>query len=246
VAETYRWNVADYAAGYDAAAECIHPYYVEIQETILGALARPRDAEFLLVDLGGGSGRLAEKFLASFPRARAVVVDQSQAFLDIAAQRMAPFGGRGTCYLARLQDDWPATLPEAPAAIVSMSAIHHLSPDEKRRLYERAYQALVPLGVFLNGDEVRDPDDAVYRQALANWSAHLFRIVEEGLVSDLMRPMFEKWHDRNVTRFDQPRASGDDCHETVQAQLAYLCDAGFRSVRALWQKETWAVLEAVK
>jgi SAM-dependent methyltransferase len=246
VAETYRWNVADHAAGYDAAAELIHPYYLEIQETILGRIARPRDAELLLVDLGGGSGRLAEKFLARFERARAVVVDQSQAFLDIAARRMAPFGGRGTCQLARLQDDWAAALPEPPTAIVSMSAIHHLCPDEKRGLYERVHEALVPLGVFLNGDEVRDADDAVYRKALENWAAHLFQIVEEGLVSDLMRPMFEKWHDRNVTRFDEPRVSGDDCHETVQAQLGYLCDAGFRSVSTVWQKETWAVLEAVK
>lgn len=244
--ETYRWNIAGHAAGYDAAAEIIHPYYVEIQESILGRIARPADADFLLVDLGGGSGRLAEKFLTRFPRARAVVVDQSGPFLEIAEQRMAPFGGRGTCQVARLQDDWAAQLPEPPTAIVSMSAIHHLSPHEKRRLYERAHEALVPLGIFLNGDEVRDPDDDVYRQALANWSAHLFRIVEEGLVSDVMRQMFEKWHDRNVTHFDAPRASGDDCHETVQAQLAYLCDAGFRSVSTVWQKETWAVLEGVK
>jgi cyclopropane fatty-acyl-phospholipid synthase-like methyltransferase len=184
--------------------------------------------------------------LARFPRARVVVVDQSQPFLDIAARRMEPFGGRGTCQLSRLQDDWTASLPEAPTAIVSMSAVHHLSPHEKRGLFERAHAALAPLGILLNGDEVRDPDDAVYRQALADWSAHLFQIVEQGLVSDVMRPMFEKWHDRNVNRFDEPRASGDDCHETVQAQLGYLCDAGFRSVSTIWQKETWAVLEAVK
>ena len=246
MAQTYRWNVADHAEGYDAAAEVIHPYYLEIQEVILDRIARPREAEFLLVDLGGGSGRLAEKFLARFPRATAVVVDQSQAFLEIAGRRMAPFEGRGTCLAARLQDDWAARLPQAPAAIVSMSAIHHLTSDEKQDLYRAAYQALEPYGVFLNGDECRDADDAKYRAWLEHWARHLLRIVDEGRVSASMRPMFEKWIDRNLTRFDEPRASGDDCHETAEAQLAYLCDCGFRSVGVPWRKEMWAVLEAVK
>lgn len=244
--QPYRWNIAGHAAGYDAAAEVIHPYYVEIQEKILDQIARPRDAEFLLVDLGGGSGRLAEKFLTRFPRATAVVVDQSEPFLEIAAARMAPFEGRGTCLRVRLQDDWVAQLGEPPTAIVSMSAIHHLAPEEKRALYERAYQALVPLGIFLNGDECRDADDAKYRTRLEQWADHLHRIVDDGRVSDVMRPMFEKWKERNVAQFDVPRTSGDDCHETVEAQLAYLCDCGFRSVGAPWRKDMWAVLEAVK
>jgi SAM-dependent methyltransferase len=246
LAESYRWNIADHAAGYDAAAELIHPYYVEIQETILDRVARPRDAEFLLVDLGGGSGRLAEKFLARFPKASAVVVDQSEAFLEIAARRMAPFGGRGTCVTARLQDDWASQLAQPPTAIVSMSAIHHLTGGEKQDLYRRGYEALAPWGVFLNGDECRDADDAKYRAWLERWGQHLLRIVDEGRVSPTMRPMFEKWIDRNLTRFDEPRASGDDCHETVEAQLAYLCDCGFRGVGTPWRKDMWAVLEAVK
>lgn len=246
MAETYRWNVADHAAGYDAAAEVIHPYYNEIQDTILDQIARPREAEFLLVDLGGGSGRLAEKFLARFPRARAIVVDQSDAFLAIAERRMAAFDGRGSCQTARLQEPWAEQLPAAPTVIVSMSAIHHLEPGEKQQLYTRVYEALEPLGIFLNGDECRHADDAQYRARMEQWADHLDRIADSGDVSEAMRPMLREWRHRNVTQFDKPRASGDDCHETVDAQLAYLCDSGFRSVATAWQKDMWAVLEAVK
>ncbi len=244
--QTYRWNVADHAAGYDAAAEVIHPFYLEIQEAILERIARPKNAEFLLVDLGGGSGRLAEKFLVRFPRATAVVVDQSEAFLEIASARIAPFGGRGTCLVARLQDDWTTDLPAAPTVISSMSAIHHLDPQEKQQLYAQAYAALEPMGLVLNGDEIRAEDDGAYRAALERWAAHMRQIVDAGLVSPAMRPMLEGWQDRNVTHFDKPRSSGDDCHETIESQLAYLCDCGFRSVSIAWQKEMWAVLEGVK
>ena len=244
--QTYRWNQAEHAAGYDAAVEIIHPYYVEIQEAILAQVARPPEAEFLLVDLGGGSGRLVEKFLARFPRASAVVVDQSEPFLDLAKTRLEPFGRRAICQVARLQDDWSAALPAQPAAIVSMSAIHHLEPDEKRRLAEQCYGALEPMGIFANGDEVRDADDEPYRQALIAWAAHLRQISDQGLVSLPFQRMCQKWEQRNVQNFHVPRTSGDDCHETIQAQLAYLCDCGFRSTSAPWQKEMWAVMLGVK
>ncbi len=244
--QSYRWNVADHAAGYDEAADRIHPHYLEIQDAILAQIARPKDADFLLVDLGGGSGRLAEKFLDRFTRARAIVIDQSEAFLEIAAARLARFGGRGACQVARLQDDWSGQLPEAPTVITSMSAIHHLDPQEKQQLYQRCYDALAPLGMLLNGDEIRAEDDGEYLAAVTAWAAHMRNLVGAGLVNDAMRPMLAKWEERNVTRFGEPRTSGDDCHETIAAQLSYFCTCGFRGVGVPWQQQMWAVLEGIK
>jgi tRNA (cmo5U34)-methyltransferase len=246
LSQIYRWNEAEFATGYDRAAAIIHPHYVEIQDAILARIARPRDAEFLLVDLGGGSGRLAEKFLVRFPRASAIVVDQSEAFLNIARQRLDPFGGRGSCLLTRLQDAWAAQLPAAPQVITSMSAIHHLSPDEKQAVYAQAYGALQPLGILLNGDEIRAADDAEFRGQVEAWAAYMREIVADGRVDIGIKPMLDKWQERNVTRFGQPRSSGDDWQETIEAQLAYLCDCGFRGVSAPWHKRMWAVLEGVK
>jgi tRNA (cmo5U34)-methyltransferase len=244
--QIYRWNQAEFAAGYDRAAAIIHPHYLEIQDAILARIARPRDAQFLLVDLGGGSGRLAEKFLVQFPRATAIVVDQSEAFLKIARQRMEPFEGRGACLVAQLQDDWASRLPAAPQAITSMSAIHHLSPQEKQTVYAQAYGALEPLGILLNGDEIRAADDAKFRREVESWASHMSEIVADGRVDAGIKPMLDKWVERNVTRFGQPRTSGDDWQETIEAQLAYLCDCGFRSVTVPWHKRMWAVLEGVK
>lgn len=244
--QTYRWNVAEHAAGYDAAAEVVHPYYDEAHDAVIAQIARPADAEFLLVDLGGGSGRLVERFLKRFTRARAVVVDQSEAFLELAKSKLAPFTPRASFLVSRLQDDWSSKLPEQPTAIISTSAIHHLEPAEKRALYQQCYDALLPLGILANGDEVRAESDGEYRAALEKWAAHMQRIMNEGLVVESFHPMLKKWQERNVTRFDQPRISGDDCHETIRTQLAYLADCGFRSVSSPWQREMWAVLLGIK
>jgi SAM-dependent methyltransferase len=242
----YRWNQLDNARGYDAAAEHLHPHYREIQDVILDRLPfLPGDAA-LVVDLGGGSGRLAERLLDSFPQARVWIVDQSEAFLTLARERLARFGSRGVCHQARLQDDWSHVLPEAPAAIVSMSAIHHLDPNEKQRLYQQCADCLRPGGVLMNGDEVRPPDDAEYLATCRRWVVHMHRVMEASLVPEPMHAALRGWEARNVGQFGTSRVSGDDCHETAAAQLGYFGSAGLKNTAAVWQHELWAVLSGTK
>lgn len=242
----YRWNQHELAAGYDAAAEHIHPHYRELQTRILELLPFSENAEFLAVDLGGGSGRLAERILNEFSRARVVVIDQSAAFLEIAARRMAAFGDRGMCLQSRLQDDWDSQPSERPNALVSMSAIHHLEPAEKKSLYGRCAKVLLPGGVFLNGDEVRPESDTDYLAECRTWAAHMHRVMDAGEVPEPMCDALRKWEERNVTRFGALRKSGDDCHETAEAQLKYFREAGFAVADLPWQRQLWAVLRGVK
>jgi len=242
----YRWNLAELAAGYDAAAEHIHPHYLELQAKLLELLPAGPNDDFLLVDLGGGSGRLAERFLAQFPSATAVVVDQSAAFLEIAKRRMARFGRRGSTRVARLQDDWQTELPRPARAITSMSAIHHLEPAEKQALYRKTYHALEPGGVLLNGDEVRPATDAEYLAECRTWARHMHSVMAAGLVGEPMSDALGRWEDRNINHFGEARRSGDDIHETADAQSAYLRAAGFARADVPWQRQLWAVLRGEK
>ena len=242
----YRWNQTELAEEFDRAAEFIHPHYLPVQDAILDLLAKANATHGLIVDAGGGSGRLAQRILELFPGARVLVVDQSEAFLAIAVRRLAPFGKRGGVMLARLQEDWTARLPEAPVAIVSMSAIHHLDPAEKRDCYARCFRALAEGGVLLNGDEVRDPDPAVYKQHMLDWSSWKNGQIADGKISDAMAANWRKWEERNIERFDDPRKSGDDCHETVAAQLGYFRDAGFTTADAPWTRAMWTVMRGRK
>jgi tRNA (cmo5U34)-methyltransferase len=242
----YRWNQSDTAAGYDASAELVHPHYTTIQDEILKLLPHGTDDEFLLVDLGGGSGRLAERFLSRFKNARAVVIDQSEGFLELARKRLEPFSGRGECLLLRLQDDWPVRLTRRPSVIVSMSAIHHLDPAEKQVLYARCGNVLADGGVLLNGDEVRPESDADYLAQVQKWAAHMHRVIDSGQIPPAMSQALLGWEERNVQQFGGPRRSGDDCHETMATQLNYFHRAGFSTADAPWQQEMWAVMRGVR
>jgi tRNA (cmo5U34)-methyltransferase len=259
---TYRWNTSDFAIGYDAAAETIHPHYLAIQDAILHILhvtldsrpltpdspvgrGSPDPAPPLIVDLGGGSGRLIERILDAWPLVSAIIVDQSEPFLALAERRLARFGHRATCILARLQDDWPAQLPGPATAFVSMSAIHHLEPAEKETLYRRCFDLLAPGGVLLNGDEVRAPGDDDYLAILSSWADHMRRHMASNAIPAIFHGALHGWIDRNVTRFGQPKKSGDDCHETIDVQLAYFRSAGFTTIDSPWHRDLWAILRGV-
>lgn len=241
----YRWNQQTVAAGYDAAAPLIHPYYVEVQDAVMEAL-RSAPAPLRVVDAGGGSGRLLERIMDRFPDAHVALIDQSGPFLELAAARLARFGGRVRLQQARLQDQWPPLFDGPPTAIVSTSAVHHLDSQEKRDFYRRCWQLLAAGGVVINGDEVRDPDDAVYRADLAKWALQMRHLADTGRIPAAMSDVLLEWRERNLGTPHGQRVSGDDCHETVAAQLDALRAAGFEQVRTVWRREMWAVMVGIK
>jgi 2-polyprenyl-3-methyl-5-hydroxy-6-metoxy-1,4-benzoquinol methylase len=257
-AASYRWNTSGAAEAYDVAAPVIHPCYVEVQDAILDALPYGHEAAFELVDIGGGSGRLAERVLEQYPGARVTVVDQSAPFLALAERWLARFAPRAAIVECRLQD-WASRGPVSPRpedrvsekrghvdVIVSTSAIHHLEPAEKRALYRACFAALAPGGMFINGDEFRPAHDAAFLALLEEWSAHMRSAIANGDIPESFANTFDQWHDRNIRRFGEPKKSGDDCLETLDVQMGYLRDIGFRDVECTWAAKLWAVLVGQK
>jgi len=236
----YRWNARQAAEDYDAAGPVIHPCYDEVQTAVLAAL--PAEAQSI-VDLGGGSGRLAERVLAERPETRVSVVDPSEAFLELARRRLARFGDRARLVRLRAQEAWPEAV-ERPDAIVSTSALHHLDPGEKNAVFAACHEALRPGGVLINGDEYRPPSDAVYRELLEAWRDHMRSAVAAGQVPETFAELVDRWEQRNLADFGGPRESGDDCCETVEEQIARIYGAGFGEVSLAWRDRLWAVLVA--
>jgi tRNA (cmo5U34)-methyltransferase len=246
VTPTYRWNTSAAAEAYDDAAPAIHPHYGAVQNAILDRVPFRPSEPFVVVDLGAGSGRLAERLLAQHGGVRAVLVDQSEPFLALAERKLQPFASRVTFVQRRLQDDWSAELTTAPDVIVSTSAIHHLEPKEKRALFARCYAALKPGGLFINGDEYRPADDDAYRALLEDWSSHMYTALDAGRIPESFRQTIDNWYDRNIRRFEEPKKSGDDCLETIETQSGYLREVGFADVEIAWAEKLWAVVVASK
>jgi SAM-dependent methyltransferase len=122
-------------------------------------LARAIPADGHLVELGLGPGYLADHLLQGLPEVRYTGVDFSEPMLALAQRRLAAHGARLRPLRADLLEaDWTAGLQHPVHAIVSTWSLHDLGGEERTAaVYAACAGALVPGGLFLNGDFIR-PD----------------------------------------------------------------------------------------
>jgi len=211
----------EHAARYDGARRRLVPPFESFYGTAVEALDLAGRPVRRVLDLGAGTGLLAKAVLAAHPDAEVVLLDGAQPMLAHARARL---GARARYVLGDLE----APLPAGPwDAVVSALAIHHLDDGAKRTLLRRVHDGLAPGGIFANAEQVAG-------------------------ASALFEAAFERWHEREA------RASGatddewaaslerrrhDRC-ATVEAQLAWLRDAGFTDADCLFRQRRFAVLVA--
>jgi tRNA (cmo5U34)-methyltransferase len=123
------------------------PRYDELQERVVESTTGIRVDTIL--ELGTGAGETAGLLLALHPAARLIGVDSSAEMLA-AARDLLP-SDRVELRLARLEGELPAGPFDL---VVSALAVHHLTPEEKARLYRRVAEALRHGGRFVLGDVV--------------------------------------------------------------------------------------------
>jgi tRNA (cmo5U34)-methyltransferase len=214
-----------FAQDYDAQREYIIPEMQQYYGAAVWAMEtnEPKPA---ILDVGAGTGLLSAYLLEKFPDARLTMVDISENMLKMAWKR---FERRpGTEYIVC---DYSQSDLGGPFDIVcSALSIHHLSPEDKRRLFERIYSALKPGGMFVNADQA-DGETPYFRQRyLDYWNEFL----KNG-------PMTKEQHAEILKRRDTL-----DRNDKLSDQLAWLARAGFTDVDVVYKNRTFIVTVARK
>lgn len=203
------WSSAEHALAYLARAEGI-PRRGEGESALLEWM--PRDLRRVL-DLGSGDGRLAALVLGARPAASAVALEFSGAMLDRLRARFAEDDR-----LEVVDHDLARPLPPLGTfdAVVSSFAIHHLSHERKRGLYEEVFARLEPGGIFCNLEHVASPTPALHAQFLASLD---------------VAPADEDPSNRLLD---------------VETQLTWLREIGFEHVDCHWKWRELALLAGAK
>ena len=152
--KTVEQHFDEWAPHYDAQIREMVPRYEEIHETLLALLALRLPQRFL--DLGAGTGYTLRRVLDAFPSTRGTGLDVSAEMLDRAAQRLIGLDDRVEL---RASDIARPSIHGQYDAIVSILAVHHLYPDEKRHLFSRIWEHTQPGGVFILADYFRPAVD---------------------------------------------------------------------------------------
>ena len=214
-----------FAQDYDSQRGFIIPEMRQYYGAAVWAMESPALKPAIL-DVGAGTGLLSAFLLEKFPDARLTLMDIAENMLDEARKRFAtrPDTEYVICDYSRSELGGPYDI------VCSALSIHHLAPEDKRRLFGRIFMALTPGGMFVNADQAEVETPYFRQRYLEYWNEFL----RNG-------PMTEAQHAEILKRRDTL-----DRNEKLSVQLTWLKEAGFADVDVVYRNRTFIVTVARK
>ena len=151
------WQDPEFAAEWDQETRIGigNPTRAEQVDILLSYIAEFYQEGNALLDLGIGSGLVEAQLFARRPDAYVVGIESSEAMIDLAKARLAPFEQQYRLIYHDLVDFEQVALPTATYQIVfSVQALHHLATEAQQKLYHSLFNLLPPGGVFLLNDRI--------------------------------------------------------------------------------------------
>lgn len=178
-----------------------------------------------ILDVGSGTGLFTSIVFEKYPQAEFTLIDLSDKMLKVAEERFSNF----TNFKYINADYTTYEFEEKFDIVISALSIHHLTSEQKERLYEKCYNILNKEGIFINVDQVLSPHAEIEAMFSKLWR----EMVED---SGLPRKEIEKAYER--TKLDNP--------STLADQLSWLEKAGFSMADCLYKYYHFCVLYAKK
>jgi tRNA (cmo5U34)-methyltransferase len=206
------------------------PDYLYVHDLICEVLRPFISSEAMILDLGGGTGRIAKLLLDAFPSCRIVIQDFSANMLSEVPNKLVDQNGRFECVEG---DFFAETFDLAHSrfdSVVSVHAIHHgRHPADYRRLYHKIYHWLKPVGCFACLDNVAGDTHELATLSYADWA--------ETLRSEY-DPESIRWMVETTIREDSPLS--------LREHLEILHDCGFNRTDVVWKKYIFGLYVGIK
>jgi tRNA (cmo5U34)-methyltransferase len=204
-----QWSSADHALKYLEIADKI-PHRIEGEGVVLDQVSKKAQR---ILDLGTGSGRLLALLKIDRPQAQGVALDFSPVMLDTVKTQ---FADDDTVQVIAHNLELPLPSLGSFDVVVSSFAIHHLSHERKRSLYQEIFALLEPGGIFCNLEHVASPTAKIHEQ---------FRMA--------------------IGISEQPDDSSNILLD-VETQLQWFRELGFEDVDCYWKWLEMALLVGIK
>jgi tRNA (cmo5U34)-methyltransferase len=134
------------ARDFDGIILTLIPDCRRMVEALVAAIPFESAAPVRAIDLGCGTGTVAQAVVDAFPNAHVTCLDLAENMIAMARSKMADYPQVSYA----LSDFNIFEFDGRYDVIVSSLALHHLATDdEKRRLYRRIYESLNAGGAFL-------------------------------------------------------------------------------------------------
>ena len=157
------------AAVFDKIFFKIMPRYQEMTEVITEALPFSKRDKLKIIDLGCGTGNLAQKIITAYPNASVTCIDMAENMLKMAKAKLKR---------KRNVNFWLGDIRNFDYSgkydvIVASMVLHHIEKKDKFRFYRKLYNALSRGGVFYVIDIFLAPDNYLQKLYMDKWKAFM-------------------------------------------------------------------------
>lgn len=205
---------------YDARIRTFVPTYEEMISVAAEMLRLLREQAPTILDLGIGTGELADRCLTVHSDGQIVGIDIDPAMLEVARKRL-----EGHSMVRLIKGDFREVVLPPCNAIVSCIALHHVpSPEEKKQLYKKCAQALQPGGLFVSADCFPAREESLAKAQRESWLIHL-----------------RKTYSPPEAEAHLASWAGEDFYFPLSDELQWLQEAGFMT-EVVWRQNAFAVI----
>jgi tRNA (cmo5U34)-methyltransferase len=207
---------------YDRAIATLIPHYFELLDAAATAVDTVARLTPAVVDLGTGSGTLAQRILKARPKARLIGIDSDPTMLETASKRL-----RGKIQI--IEENFEEIhIPRCDVVSASFSLHHIPTGRRKAAVYKRCFAALRPGGMFVSADCYLASSKLIQKRHRAAWLDHLKRHHSPKKAETFLRT----W-------------AKEDVYFTLDRELELLKEAGF-SVEVTYRIDSFAVIVGLR
>jgi len=206
------------------------PDYDYVHDLICDILQPYLSCEAQVLELGGGTGRVAKLLLDAFPSCRILVQDISANMLSEVPNKLNEHVGRFECIEGDFFAETFDLEPNQFDCVVSVHAIHHGRHTEVyRNLYQKIYKWLKPAGCFVCLDNVAGDTPELAALCYASWA-------------DALKSQYDteriRWIVETTIREDSPLS--------LREHLEIMSDCGFNRTDVVWKKYIFGLYVGIK
>ena len=207
---------------YDTRIRSLIPLYDELIAEAARALGHASRPVRKIVDLGIGTGALAQACLTQAAGARIWGIDADPDMMAVARARLGRLSRVVTMTTGSFVD---TPLPSCDAMVASYSLHHITARRAKQAFYRRCFRALRPGGVLINGDCAPASTPRGFARDLDVWFTHLGKTFGGRAQG---RKVYESWAE-------------EDVYVPLAEEIRMLERAGF-DVDVPWRRSPFAVI----
>ncbi len=207
---------------YDARIRTFVPTYEEMISVTAAAMQLLVVQGPTIIDLGVGTGELADRCLKTRPDARVIGIDIDSGMLEVARKRL---GGR----ISLVQGDFQSVQLPKCDAIVACIALHHIKvAGEKRKFYERCMESMNQGGLMISADCFPAREEHLASVQREAWLDHM-----------------SKAYPRSEAEHHLESWAAEDFYFPLDDELQWLREADM-TTEVVWRQGAFAVVLAKK